>query len=100
MELVEILGSVGKAVAAMCFLHTWGWGDAAWGDPVLHPGKPNDRWHKRRRCFFSLMVISSFIPGHWILNIVLLVLVGAVSRSIFRAGVHQADPQTFSRWYE
>lgn len=99
MELIMIAGSLTKAVLAMCFLHTWGWGDAAWDDPILHPGEPDDDWHKRRRKFFNLIVVAVFLPGHVYLNIVLLLLIGAGSRQIFRGGVHQADPETFRRWY-
>lgn len=95
-----VFGSVVKAVLAICFLHTWGWGDAAWDDPILHSGAPDDAWHKKRRKYFNLMIVGSFLPGHSILNIILLILIGIVSRSIFRAGVHQADPEVFQRWYE
>ena len=99
LVLAQLIGSAAKAIAAIHFLHTWGWGDAAWGDPILHPGEPDDAWHKRRRGAFNVMIVSSFVPGHWILSVILLVLIGAVSRQIFRAGVHKADPETYRRWY-
>jgi|TARA_R110000744_G_scaffold178725_3_gene297735 hypothetical protein len=99
ITVIELAGTVAKCVAAEQFLRTWGWGDAAWGDPLLHPGEPDDEWHKRRRLWFNVMIISAFIPGHWIVNVVLLVVIGAFARRFFRAGVKEADPETYRRWY-
>lgn len=99
MFIVELLGSVFKVHSAVAFLFTWGWGDATWGDPIIHPGHPDDQWHKQRRKYFYQLVIAAFLPGYWILNLVLLALLGIFGRKIFRGGVKHADPETYRRWY-
>lgn len=80
-----------------------GWGDAAWDDERLHPGRPDDLWHKRRRIAFWLISTLPALPFglFWADAGMLLAygVVAAFTRKAFRMGVWDASPVTFGRWF-
>lgn len=85
---------INGAVIAGIFLFVWGWGDAAWGNKAIHPGNPNDLWHKRRRFAFYALLVWASLPNP-IAWVVLL-----YGRRIFRRGAWAVDGGvTYRRWY-
>ena len=84
---------IGGIISAW-FLYVWGWGDAAWGNKDIHPGNPNDLWHKRRRFAFYALLMWASLPNP-IAWVVLL-----FGRRIFRNDVWDVDGgETYRRWY-
>jgi len=89
-----IYSTIGGIISAW-FLYTWGWGDASWGDKTIHPGTPDDLWHRRRRRAFYAVAIWNCIG-----NPIALVLLAIFGRQIFRRGVWDVDfGNTHDRWY-
>ena len=90
-----VLWSVAGGYIAYEFIKAWGWGDASWDDPLIHPGTPDDAWHIRRRRWFYLVAFWACA-----MNPVMLVLFGLKrGRAWFRSGVMEASPATHKRWY-
>jgi hypothetical protein len=83
------------SLAAFWFLYIWGWGDASWDDPIIHPGVSDDLWHTRRRFAFYLVCGIATLG-----NPVALVLFALkIGRKAFRAGVAKGAPHKPARWY-
>ena len=89
--IISVIGSW----ISFYFLYVWGWGDAAWGDPHLHPGHKDDLWHKRRRKAFYLIAFWSCLFNPF----ALIFFAGNGGRHLFRAGVASYDVETYRRWY-
>jgi len=95
ITLVWLAYSTIGGIISAWFLYTWGWGDASWGDKTIHPGTPNDLWHRRRRRAFYAVAIWA-VCG----NPVALIFLAFEGRKIFRSGVWVADNgMTHRRWY-
>ena len=88
-------GSCLGSLISFYFIYTWGWGDAAWGDKVLHTGHSDDEWHKRRRRAFYLIAFWSCLLNPF----ALIFFAGKGGRNLFRAGVASYSSETYRRWY-
>lgn len=80
---------------ALHFIYVWGWGDASWGDKTIHPGTPDDLWHRcRRRAFYAVAIWAC------VGNPIALAILAIGGRRAFRKGVWDVDGgKTFNRWF-
>ena len=92
---IWLLWSTIGSIIAFWFMYRWGWGDATWDDPEIHPGNPDDEWHiKRRKAFYVVAFWSAS------LNPVALILFALkFGRKAFRAGVKKGNPSKHESWY-
>ena len=94
--------SVHSLIAICVMSIAKGYGDATWGDPLIHPGTKYDTWHIVTRYFyFYIAILGWLVPRPVIFTrkglAIALAVAGVASLAFFRLGVLIAGK--YGAWY-